>query len=304
MATQLRRDATGEADSVLAGHRSRVRCHGENRCLGELLNRTCEVSLALGEFAAEREWGAAEEAGEPLGAERIVAPASDDRLVDGQRAVVMEFDELANRVGESRFAERCEPHELVLTVVRLEPAPPCRQRVEEAERVGVPLLGQEADPVVHTVPDGGGGPLADSVDGEDRRRPEGGRQECCAGVAEVVLAVDDGWRRAAPEVSKHGLDAVSHHEVPAQQGRHLADERRNTSGAAALTCGKHTTGDHEGLLVEHDDIDVVRVGPGDGEAGRDRVRRSDASCLIRVNRSSSAAASTVPSLMTAAAASW
>ncbi len=82
-------------------------------------------------------------------------------------------------------------HDLVLALVHLKAEKGRKGAIEQADRVGEPHLRRQSDLV--TLPDSPGcrRPLADPIDGQDRRLLEGGAEERAGGVGEVMLNEQD-----------------------------------------------------------------------------------------------------------------
>ena len=98
-----------------------------------------------------------------------------------------------------RLAVRRHAHDLVLAVVHLEAEEGGEGRVEQAERVREARLLEQLDAVLSApspqvalpTPSVAGGPLADAVDGQDRRLLERRAEEGAGGVRQVVLDEQD-----------------------------------------------------------------------------------------------------------------
>jgi hypothetical protein len=186
-----------------------------------------------------------------------------------ERAVLADPDHLLDAVDVLRLPVGRHAHELVLALVHLEAAVGGERRVQEADRMGEPHLLHDADAVALPDAHGPGGPLAGAVDGEDRRvvvrRGEVARRR----VRHVVVGEDD-LLRVDPELL---LQQVLHPQLLREPGVHrLAEdgprsrERRERGGEDALELDDR-------LLVEDDQVEVVRGDAGALQAELDRELR-------------------------------
>jgi hypothetical protein len=95
-------------------------------------------------------------------------------LIDAECAVGLEVDEMVeDELSVFGFAVRGEAHHLVFTVVDLETEIVGEGRVEQTKRMREMNLPHDLDLVAATEADGGGGPFADPVHGQDHGLVEG-----------------------------------------------------------------------------------------------------------------------------------
>ena len=88
------------------------------------------------------------------------------------------------------LAVRGQPHQLVFAAVDLEAAVVGEGRIEQAQRVREPQLVRQPDRCRRRCRTRRGAPLADAVEGEDRRLLERAGEEGAGGVALVVVEED------------------------------------------------------------------------------------------------------------------
>jgi len=92
--------------------------------------------------------------------------------VELEATVAVRPNDLVHLVDIAGDAERRHPHHLVLPVVHLESEERREGAVEQAEGVRKPDLLRQPDLGAAPDAEAGGGPLADTVDGQDRRLVE------------------------------------------------------------------------------------------------------------------------------------
>ena len=170
----VERDASGETEVRHAGFGSERAGETQDNLLGDRLDRSGDVHLAL----ADRVFAAARLAAEQLVKPIVGHPQSgaiiEVALIDAECAVGLEVDEMVeDELSVFGFAVRGEAHHLVFTVVDLETEIVGEGRVEQTKRMREMNLPHDLDLVAATEADGGGGPFADPVHGQDHGLVEG-----------------------------------------------------------------------------------------------------------------------------------
>lgn len=170
----VERDAAGETEVRHAGFGSERAGETQDNLLGDRLDRSGDVHLAL----ADRVFAAARLAAEQLVKPIVGHPQSgaivEVALIDAESAVGLEVDEMVeDELSVFGFAVRGEAHHLVFTVVDLETEIVGEGRVEQTKRMREMNLPHDLDLVAATEADGGGGPFADPVHGQDHGLVEG-----------------------------------------------------------------------------------------------------------------------------------
>jgi hypothetical protein len=179
--------------------------------------------------------------------------------VELEGAVVVDVHHLAHdALGVHRLAVGGQPHDLVLGAVDLEAQVVGEGAVEQPQAVGEADLLEQRD--VRALADavGGGGPLTDPVDGEDRRLLEGRGQKGRGGVAHVVLGVEDG-PRVGLELP---ADGRGHPELLVQPHRHRLAEGAERARKGGDVGAQHPLELEQRLVVEADDVEVPGLDPG------------------------------------------
>ena len=104
--------------------------------------------------------------------------------------------------------------------------------------------------------DGGGGPLADAVDGDDGRVVEGGRIERARGVRQMVLGVEDPVVRT-PKRAQLSVEQPPYEELLANPHRHRAQEAHEPSRRERVIGLEQALELQERLVVERHRREVV-----------------------------------------------
>ena len=237
---------------------------------------------------------------------RSEAEVVEVATVRRERAVVVQVDEvLEDGVDEAGLAVGGEAHQLVLARVHPEAAVVGEGRVEEAERVREVELADHLDLVAPAHADAGGGPLADPVEGEDRGAVERRRVEGRGGVALVVLGEPELVGPLVAQRPELGLDLVADPELlPQPQGHGPVERAEADRGACPRRCaagGRSGSAASRRRRRRRCRRGRRRRAPGSSATA---CSGNAASCLMRVNRSSWAAATSSPSTTRAAAESW
>ncbi len=160
-----------------------------------------------------------------------------------------------------RLSVGCQPHDLVLGAVDLEAQVVGEGAVEEPQAVGEADLLEQLDVRAPAHAVGGGGPLPDAVDGQDRRLLVRGRKEGGGRMAHVVLGVED-----RPGVGLELLaDRRGHPQLLVEPDRHGLAERVERAGEGGDVGREHPLELEKRLVVEADGVEVLGADPGLGE---------------------------------------
>ena len=253
-ATQLRATPAGHAQLREAGLPVEVPHHVQHDLLADLLDGGGDVELPL----AHPGLGLAGRAAEEL-VERPVRHAQPVVVgevlhVELEGAVLLEVDHLLHDAVEVHgLPVGGEAHHLVLGAVDLEAEVVGEGAVEQPQAVREADLLEHRDVGAPADAEGGGGPLADAVHGEDRRLLEGGGQEARGGVAHVVLGEED-----RPLVGLQLLaDDRGHPQLLVEPDRHRLPE-----GVEGPREGGHVGREHpleleQRLVVEADRVELL-----------------------------------------------
>jgi len=135
--------------------------------------------------------------------------------------------------------------------------------------MGKMLLGQHLDAIAGTTADAGGGPLADTVDGENGRLIKGRWKKCRGSVRLVMFRKEN----LSVEMELIADDLFDPH-FAFDPDRHRFEEGSETARRAGEIGGKKPLTFEERFLVERDKIDIFRGGQFTlRQTGADRVDR-------------------------------
>ncbi len=243
--------------------------HLEHDLLADLLHGGGDVELALVHPGLGPSGRASEELVEgPVGhGEPVVV--GEVLHVELEGAVLVEVDHLLHDPLEVRgLPVGSEAHHLVLGAVDLEAEVVGERAVEEAQAVGEADLFEEGDVPALAHPEGGGGPLAHPVHGEDRRLLEGGGEEAGGRVAHVVLGEED-----RPLVGLELLaDEGRHPQLLVQPDGHGLAEGAEGAGEGGHVGGEHPLELEQRLVVKAHRVQLLGLDPRFPEHVADRAR--------------------------------
>ena len=154
-------------------------------------------------------------------------------------AVVRNPDHLVDLVQKARLAVRGHAHDLVLAVVDAKAKVGGKGGIEQPDRMGKAQLVPEfnavfavAGPVGGAFADGGGGPLADAVYGDDGGLVKGGGKHGAGGVGDVVVGEEYLAGRDANLVHQGVLDPeLVTKEIDHRLAKDLPGARHGAHGA-------------------------------------------------------------------------
>ena len=274
----VERHATGQAEVREARLRMNVPGHSQDDLLEHLLDAGGEVHLPLGERAIGPPRRTVKQPVEPAARHLQAGAVVEESLIEPERAVVAEVDDFSqDGVGIPRITIGGESHELVLAGVHPEATEQRERAVEQAGRVRKPHLGLELDPAAPAGAPGGGAPLADAVEREDRRLVEGARVEAARGMRLVVGGEQD---RPGIVAAKPLIDLPRDVEFPLQPLRHRLHEGGKAAGGEGQGRLQEPLELDQRLLVKDDGVEFGRRDAGLREAPLGRPRREGLVVLL------------------------
>ena len=246
--------------------------HAEDDLLGDDLDRLGQVHLSLGDLGLRGAGRPVEQLGKAVVGHGEAVEIAEVREVEPEGPILADVEQMViNRLHVHRFPVGRQPHELVFARVDFEAREIGERRIEQPERVGEAHLLEDGEFVVRAVADGAGGPLADTVDGEDGGALEGGGIERAGGVRLVVLREVDVLRHVDARLVERGLHLQGDPQFlphPEGNGHHEGGEA--LGGDAEV--GLENAGElGDGLVVERDGVEPVGFHVAFGEAVLHRV---------------------------------
>ncbi len=154
-----------------------------------------------------------------------------------------------------------EAHELVFPRVDPETEVVGESRVEQSHGMGKCHFLEDGDLPVLPVADGGGGPFADAVDGQDCRLPEGGGVKGAGGVGQVVVREEQfrDFPLSVPQFLHFLADEALEEDLfldPDGDGR---EEGLQAPGGEDVVGLQEALELEKGLVVEDDGLQVLEA---------------------------------------------
>ena len=241
----------------------------EHHLLDDLLDRTCDVHLALGDLRLGLPRRSTKELGEAVVGHAVAIQEREVVHVESEGAVVGDVDQLvADHLSVFRLTVGRQTHHLVLPEVHAEAGEVGERRVEESERVRELDLAQQLEltPSAHSV--ARGRPLPDTVEGQDGGLVEGRGIEGRGCVRLVVLREED--LAVIPDLLG---DLGRDEELLFEPHRHGLDEVLEAARGDAQVGHQDALELEHRLVVEGDVVEVRHPDPGLLQAEFDRAPR-------------------------------
>ena len=188
VADAVERDAAGKAQVAGAGLAGERAGKPQHHLFRHLLERGCDVHVALGEQLVGLAHRGAEQALEILVRHGQAGAIIEIVHVETESTVGFQIDEvIEEQIDVLRLAVGRKPHHLVFAGVDLEPKVIGQRRIEQAERVGKVQFLEDLEMIAAADAGGRRGPLPHSVHGEHRRLGKGRSEKSRGRVALMML---------------------------------------------------------------------------------------------------------------------
>ena len=235
--------------------------HGKNHIFQHILNGSGQVHLTLGQQLLRRACRTVEQSIE-LGIGHAQPGAIIEIVhVQLEAAVRLNIDQVVfDHGGEPRLAIGRKPHHLVLAGIHLEAGIVGERRIEQAKRMGKVDLLQHVQLMAMANGQGGGGPFAHPVHGQDGGLMEGGGEEGTRRMTLVVLGEQQLLRpvEVRQMLFEFRVEQRLLKQLLFQPNGHGHGERAVAARRKAQIGLKQALKLQEGLVVECDVIDCVK----------------------------------------------
>ena len=212
-----------------------VAANPQDRLLGHGLDAGGQVHVPLLQGRLRRARRAAQETMEPSIGHRQPLAVLEIVHVEPEAAVGFEVHQmLEDQVPVDRLPVRGQTHQLVFAAVDLEAAIVGKRRIQQAQRVGERDVVDQADAIPFADTVGGRAPLADPVQGHDRRPVEGAREKRAGGMALMMIGEDQPGTRRPSQTAAQGPPHVQLVLEPQRHRQAKTAEPRRREGQVGL----------------------------------------------------------------------
>jgi len=265
-------DTAGQAEVGKSGQLPGVAGEFEEDLFGHDLGGARDVQVPLFEAGLGRARRSAEQPVEAPVGHGEGAKEPEVVHVQPERPVLLDVDQLVvNRLHKAGLTVGRQSHELVFARVDAEPAVGRKGRVEQPERMRKAQLLEDFHGVPLAAADGGRGPFAHSVDGQDGSFVEGGREERAGRVGLVMFGEED--RAIGAQTGEFVPDGLSQVQFFTEPIWEDARERGEAAGGHGEVRFQQARKFSDRFVVEDDRVELSRREPGVAEAELDGVLR-------------------------------